>query len=385
MLSALPQLPVYEQYPMPLASGRGCTVVDEDGVEYLDMYGGHAVALIGHSHPELVRALSRQAERLMFYSNAADLAVRRKFCQRLLAAGPDHLRAVFLSNSGAEANENALLLARRLTNRKTIVSVEGGFHGRTLLTLSISGIEKYRRLAEVNGEALFPHRRTIPLNDVEAARQAIDSSCAAVILEPVQGIAGARPAAPEFLAALKKRVDEVGALLILDEVQCGSGRCDAFTVAQATGVRPHILTLAKGLAGGFPIGATLVDERVASLAEPGLLGSTFGGGPLACAAGLATLAVLERDGLIEHARRLGETLRRELSDVPGVEAVSGRGFLIGIRSARRAKEITARLLAEQRIIAGGSLDPQVVRIMPPLTLSEKEAAHFVAALRVIFT
>ncbi len=379
MLSAPPQMPVYHQLPFEVVSGHGNVVVDTDGHEYLDMYGGHAVAVLGHCHPALTQALTQQAKRLTFYSNAVDLEVRRKFCKKLLAMAPSGMHAAFLSNSGAESNENALTLARLVTKRKTIVAFEGGFHGRSLLALSACGIEKYRKLATIDGKPLFPHVRFAPFNDTEAALDAIGDGCAAVLVEPVQGLGGARKASTEFLQALRERCDATGSLLVFDEVQCGTGRSGAFTSADALGVEPHILTLAKGLGGGFPVAATLADERVTGFAGPGMLGSTFGGGPLAAAAGLATLETLEKENLIENARNLGAFLHDALAKLHGVTGVRGLGLLVGVETEAEAKTIHGALLQKHRILSGTCVDPHVLRLMPPLTLTRAEAEHFVSA------
>lgn len=384
-MSRPPELPVYPLWPLTLVSGRACTIVDDEGVEYLDMYGGHAVTPLGHCHPRLVEAISKQAATLTFYSNVSEMDVRRRFCGRLIEAGPDNMRSVFLSNSGSEANENALTLARIKTGRKSIVSFEGGFHGRSLLNLSICGIEKYRDLARAGEELLFHHSRVAPFNNPDAIRKTVDEDCAAVIVEPVQGLAGARAASKEFLQALRDRCDEVGALLIFDEVQCGSGRPGSYTVSQLMGIQPDLLTLAKGLAGGFPIGATLVNEDLTDMAKPGMLGSTFGGGPLACAAGLATLDVIESDKLLESTGRMGRYLKGKLSALAGVSRVDGAGLLIGIRTEMAAGDLILALREKHQIIAGSSIDPMVLRIMPPLILEAAEADRFVEAISTVLS
>ncbi len=383
MLSALPELPVYNLWPLELSRGEGCRVWDANGREYLDMYGGHAVASLGHAHPVWAEAIAAQARSLTFYSNVADLAVRRDFAKRLVERVGVGMVGVFFSNSGAEANENALTLARTVTGRKTVVSVEGGFHGRTLLLSAIGGIEGYRKRAAAGGESLFLHRRELPFDDIDAPDAIVDEDVAAVIVEPVQGIAGARPCSHAFLQALRKRTRDTGSLLIFDEVQCGAGRCGAYTVAEREDVFPDILTLAKGLAGGFPVGATLCTQAVAEYAEPGLLGSTFGGGPLASAAGVATLDILEKENLVDNARARGEQIFRGLEAISGVLDVRGRGLLLGFRTERPSKEITAALREEHAILAGGCMEADVTRILPPFGLSESEASRFLEALSSI--
>lgn len=385
MLKHSPHLPVYAQLPLTLTAGRGAEVFDQEGQAYLDMYGGHAVAATGHCHPRVVEAVAAQAGRLMFYSNAVDLPVRRELGERLLTLGPDNLRAVFLCNSGAEANENALTLARLATGRRKVVSLAGGFHGRTLLTLALSGLPRYRSLTAVAGASLLADVEIVSFGDLAEAERAVDQSCAAVIVEPVQGLAGCVPVETEYLRGLRCLCDRHGALLIFDEVQCGTGRCGAFTVAQLRQVAPNLLTLAKGLGGGFPIGAVLIDDETADVARPGDLGSTFGGGPLACAAALANLAALTDEGMIDNAARLGCWLKMRLTAVPGVLKVQGEGLMLGLVLEKPAAGIRDKLLRDHRIIAGTSAAPGVLRLLPPLNLTMEQAERFRTALEDVMT
>lgn len=383
MLSPLPQMPVYPLWDLELVSGKGSLVYDTNGIEYLDMYGGHAVAATGHCHPRVVKAIAEQAGRLLFYSNVVDVAARGPLCETLIDLGPKNMRGVFLCNSGAEANENALTLARLVTGRRKIVSVEGGFHGRTLLTLSISGLEGYRALACVKGAPLFTDAVVVPFGDADAARAAIDETCAAVIIEPVQGLGGCRVAPPAYLEALRQACDQSGAMLIFDEVQCGTGRCGAFTAGQIAGVQPNLVALAKGLASGFPIAAVLADATCCDAVKAGSLGSTFGGGPLACAAALANLEAMQREGMIDNARLRGSELMTALKEIDGVQSVEGAGLLIGIHTGRPASEIRAALQRDHHILAGTSARPEVLRIMPPLNLNREHADRFVGALQFV--
>lgn len=385
MLSQPPQLPVYPQLPLTLVSGRGPFVFDKTGREYLDMYGGHAVAATGHCHPRVVEAISAQAAKLIFYSNAVDIPVRRELCAKLVDMGPENMRAVFLCNSGAEANENALTLARMITGRRKVVSVSGGFHGRTLLTLSLSGLAKYRKLAATPDGPLVSDVEVVSFGDIEEASGTVDETCAAVIIEPIQGLGGCVAADRSYLLGLRQVCDRHGVMLIFDEVQCGSGRCGAFTVAQLLNVRPNLISLAKGLGGGFPIGAVLADETAVKAVRPGDLGSTFGGGPLACAASLANLNAITDEDMIENASVVGEHLKRQLAAVAGVVKVQGEGLLLGMMLDRSAAEVRDELLQEHGIIAGTSAVPEVLRIMPPLNLPMEQADRFVSALRAVLT
>ncbi len=383
MLSPLPELPVYHLHPLTFVRGQGAYVYDQDGREYLDMYGGHAVAVSGHCHPRVVAAIIEQAAGLLFYSNLVQVPHRHELCVKLMELTVPAFAAVFLTNSGAEANEAALTIARLATKRRRIAAVAGGFHGRSLLTLSLSGLERYRALTEVGGQPLFPYVTILPCEDLTAAQQTLDESFAAVIVEPVQGLAGAVPLSAEYLAGLRAQCDRVGALLIFDEVQCGMGRTGTFLAGAQSGVQPDLATLAKGLGAGFPIGATLVAERLLEAVRPGDLGTTFGGGPVACAAALTNLAVLQDEDLSRQARETGDYLARHLAGQRSVLRVQGRGLLLGLVLNRPAAPVAARLLNEQAIVVGTSAVPEVMRLMPPLTLRRDQADRFLNALSAV--
>ena len=368
-------LPVYAHMPVRPVRGRGAWLIDEDGREWLDAYGGHAVASTGHSHPHVVQAIAEQAATLLFYSAAVPLPQRERLARELADRCPPPLDRVFLCNSGAEANENALHLARRATGRSGIVSLEGGWHGRTVATLACTDGAKYEAWARGAG---MPLSRRVPFDDVAALERAVDDTTAAVILEPVQGMSGARDCAPALLEAARAACDRTGAALIFDEVQCGVGRCGAFTAAEAYGVVPDALTLAKGLASGLPAGAVVVGAKLGAGVKTGDLGSTFGGGPVACAAALATLEVIDRERLIENAIAVGEQLRRGAL-AAGVRRVTGRGLLLGLHLGRPAAPVQQALFA-RRILTGTAADPQVLRLLPPLTLAHAEADLVLTAL-----
>ena len=368
-------LPVYAQMPVRPVSGRGSWITDETGAEWLDAYGGHAVASTGHSHPEVVRAISEQAAKLLFYSSVLPHPNREQLAAAIARLVPGPLERVFFCNSGAEANENALLIARKVTGRQRIVSLAGGWHGRTVATLAVTDGEKYEAGARRAG---MPLSTKVPFDDAGALAAAVDDGVAAVILEPVQGMTGARDCAPAFLAAARRICSERGALLIFDEVQCGVGRCGAFTAAEAFGVVPDLLTMAKGLGSGLPIAATVTTPALAQQLRIGDLGSTFGGGPVPCAAALATIAVIEREGLIDNAIAVGARLRDGALAL-GVPAVQGRGLLLGLRLGRPAAPVQAALF-ERRILTGTSTDPEVLRLLPPLSFSAGEADILLEAL-----
>ena len=375
-LSAL--LPVYAPFPVQPVSGHGSWLVDQDGHEWLDAYGGHAVAATGHSHPHVVRAIAEQAATLLFYSTAVPSQLREQLAERLAALCPDPLGRVFFCNSGAEANENALHLARKATGRTRVVSVLGGWHGRTAATLACTDGTRYEEAAARSG---IPLSTRVPADDVAALERAVDGTVAAVILEPVQGLSGARDLSRDFLLAARRACDAHGAALLFDEVQCGVGRCGAFSAAEAVGVVPDVLTFAKGLASGLPIGAVIATPAITATITPGDLGSTFGGGPVPCAAALATLDVIEREGLVDNAIRVGERLCRGALAL-GVHRVSGRGLLLGLHLARPAAEVQRALFA-RRIITGTASDPRVLRLLPPLSFSEDEADLLLAGLKEV--
>lgn len=349
----------YAQFPFTIESGRGARVRDTNGREYWDLYGGHAVAILGHCHPSIAEAIRIQAETLLFYSNAAPLENRTRAAERLCAFAGGGLDRVFFCNSGAEANENALKLAMQLTGRRKIAALAGGFHGRTLLALSATDNAALR---EPIADVLCPTAFLQP-NDV-ASLTMIDEQTAALIVEPIQSMAGVVELTPEFLRAIRARCAEVGALLIYDEVQTGMGRTGRPFVTGEHDVFPDMATSAKGLANGVPIGALLMSAAVGERLRLGDLGSTFGGGPVASAALLATIEAIEREGLLNKAVVFEAHARRVLVSGP-VKAVRGRGCLLGLEVRGNAKGLQARLLA-RGFIVGTSRDPGVLRLLPPL-------------------
>ncbi len=370
-------LDVFATIDVEPMSGAGVTIVAADGREYLDFYGGHAVAALGYGHPRLLEALERQARTLLFQSNLVPLAVRERAARALLGFAPDGFDRVFFVNSGAEANENALRIAFRATRRPVVVAVEGAFHGRTAAAAAITaGAEAW------NGFPGQPFEvRRVPFDDVDAMEAAVRDDVAAVIAEPVQGVAGARAMSREFLQAARDATAASGSLLVFDEVQCGMGRTGWPFAAQALGVTPDLLTTAKGLAGGFPAGAVLVPERLARGIRRGDLGSTFGGGPMACAMIEAVVAAIRDEDLLANVRRLSARIASECVRGP-VAGVQGLGFLLGLRTTRPATAVLKDLRA-RGILAGGSRDPNVVRLLPPLVLQDAHVDRLAQALSEI--
>ncbi|HEY3354744.1 MAG TPA: aminotransferase class III-fold pyridoxal phosphate-dependent enzyme [Polyangia bacterium] len=374
-MSAL--LEVFKKIDLRPVAGDGVWLTGQGGARYLDCYAGHAVALLGYGHPRLLAALEEQARTLFFQSNVVDLAVRDRAAARLASFGPPGLTRVFFVNSGAEANENALRIAFLRTHRPRVVAVAGAFHGRTAAAAAITaGHEKWYGFPA----APFP-ATVVPFDDADALEAAVGDDVAAVIFEPVQGVAGARPLSRDFVQRARAVTRARGALLILDEVQCGMGRSGRPFAAQAHDVTPDVLTTAKGLAGGFPAAAVLVTEEVAAGVAVGDLGTTFGGGPLACALIEAVIDVIESEQLLARVRRLSERLRAECVVGP-VTAVQGLGFLLGLRTTRPAAEVLTELRA-RRILAGSSGDPHVLRLLPPLILQDEHIDQLTAALKEI--
>ncbi len=367
-------LPVYAPMPLRAVSGHGSWLVDEEGHEWLDAYGGHAVSSTGHSHPRVVKAIADQAAQLLFYSTAVPHHAREQLAGRLAGLCPDLLDKVFLCNSGAEANENALHLARRFTGRQRIVTLAGGWHGRTVATLACCDGEKYEAGARRAG---YPLSQRVLFNDVASLDATLDSTVAALLLEPVQGMAGARECSVDFLKAARRFCDERGIVLIYDEIQCGVGRSGWFTAAEAFGVTPDIITMAKGLASGLPIGAVVATPRLTSSLKVGDLGSTFGGGPVPCAAALATLDVIEDEGLLDNVRRIEATIRAGATRL-GL-GVQGLGLLLGLQLRQPASAVQQALF-RRRILTGTASDPEVLRLLPPLTFSQAEAGLLLEGL-----
>ena len=371
------QIKAYNKYPLVAQRGQGNWLEMSDGSRYLDMYGGHAVAVTGHCHPKVVSAIARQSQELIFYSNLVYLDVRSQAAKRLIEAAPPEMDRVFFVNSGAEANENALGVARSLSGRKKIVSFRGSFHGRTLAALSATGIEAYRQRVQ----GLVPFQRLADFGDLASVEAVMDEQVAAVILEPIQSMAGVRTADAEFFQGLRRLCDRHGAFLIYDEVQTGMGRTGQFCFAPRYDVSPDMVTLAKGLASGIPMGALMVSAPVADRIRSGDLGSTFGGGPIACAALLATLEVIEEEGLLQNVTLVSQRLRDECRRLAGVQEVRGEGFLLGVLFENGAKAVQARL-RKQGVLSGLAGDSQVLRLLPPLTLKPSEADYFLEQLNM---
>lgn len=361
--------PVFAQYPIEIVSAEGVWLTTRDGRRILDLYGGHAVAALGYGHPGWIAALERQAKSVVFQSNAVPMEVRSRAARRLVEFSGLPLETVFFVNTGAEANENAIKLALRITGRSEIVALEGSFHGRT----AAAGAVTWGAAAKWYGFPRTPFDvQFAPRRDATALADQVTARTAAVIVEPVQGVGGAFDMGREYLAALRARCDATGALLIFDEVQCGMGRTGHPFAANLYGVVPDMITTAKALGAGFPVGALLMGARVAVALKPDVLGTTFGGGPLACAVVEAVIDAIEQEGLLANVRRISKLVRETCVTGP-VTGTQGEGFLLGLRTRGPASEVQSALLARD-ILAGTSADPHVLRLLPPFTLGESHVA-----------
>jgi acetylornithine aminotransferase/acetylornithine/N-succinyldiaminopimelate aminotransferase len=372
------QLATYKKMPIVAERGEGVWVFTSDGERYLDLYGGHAVAGTGHCHPHVVAAIKKQTDELLFYSNLVYSEARAQAAQKLVSIAPDTLTKAFFCNSGTEANENAMRMARMATGRENVITFSGGFHGRTADAISATFLGKYREIGKPN----VPGHLQAEFGDIDSVRGLADESVAAIMLEPIQSMAGVRMAGSDFYQALRELCDRRGIVLIYDEVQTGVGRTGEWFFAGSAageGVVPDIISLAKALGSGIPVGACLVTEKIASHIKENDLGTTFGGGMIAMAAVTATLEAIEADSMLANVRKVEAHLRERLREIEQVVKVRGRGFLLGLEFAGKAKPIHEALL-EKRIITGTSSDPNVLRLLPPLCLTQADADLFVDGL-----
>ena len=377
------QLATYKKMPIAAERGEGVWIYTTEGDKYLDLYGGHAVAGTGHCHPHVVQAIREQADKLLFYSNLVYSDARARAAERLVSVAPAALTKAFFCNSGTEANENAMRMARMATGRQNIVTFSGGFHGRTADSISATFLGKYRELGKPN----VPGHLEATFGDIESVREVIDENVAAIMLEPIQSMAGVLMAAPDFYRQLRGLCDEHGVVLIYDEVQTGVGRTGEWFFAGSAasgGVVPDVVTLAKALGSGVPVGACLVTEAINSHIKENDLGTTFGGGMLAMAAVTATLEAIQNDEMLANVKTVETHLRGRLREIEQVVAVRGLGFLLGIEFADKAAPMHKALL-ERKIITGTSSEANVLRLLPPLCLSMEHVDLFVTQLEEICT
>ena len=372
---------VYPLFDINIVRGEGCRVWDDQGQEYLDLYGGHAVISIGHSHPHYIEAVTKQINKLGFYSNSVVNPLQQQLAERLgRISGYDDYQ-LFLINSGAEANENALKLASFKTGHTRVLTAHKAFHGRTSLAVEMTNNPKI--VAPINDNH---HAKFLPLNDLEAwVREMTKGGIAAVILECIQGVGGVQMVSPSFAKGLAYACKRYGVVLICDEIQCGYGRSGKFFAHQWLGIRPDIITVAKGIANGFPMGAVLISPEFK--AEYGQLGTTFGGNHLACAAALSVLDVMEEEKLVENAQVVGDYLMEKLKALQAehpelIIDVRGRGLMIGIELSVPHKEIRQRLIKEEHVFTGCS-GQNILRLLPPLCLTKGDADLFIEKFRKV--
>ncbi len=363
---------VYPLYDIEPVKAKGSFLWDKNGVRYVDLYGGHAVISIGHTHPHYVKKLTEQLQAIGFYSNSVQIPQQQELADKLGAiSGYDSYR-LFLVNSGAEANENALKLASFHTKRKKVVAFRKAFHGRTAGAVAVTDNPSIVAPLNYNEHVSF-----LPFNDIEALRNGITEETAAVIVEGIQGVGGIQVASDDFLKALREKCDQTGAVLILDSVQCGYGRSGRFFSHQFSGIDPDLITMAKGMGNGFPIGGVLISPKFE--ASSGLLGTTFGGNHLACAAGIAVLDVIKEEKLLENAQETGAYLWKGIQEIGGYKELRGRGLMIGIEYDFQVKELRNNLLFKHRLFTGVA-GSSTIRLLPSLALGREEADLFLEAL-----
>lgn len=365
---------VYPLFDVNIVKGEGCRVWDDKGVEYLDLYGGHAVISIGHAHPKYVNKISRQVETLGFYSNSVINTLQQRVADILgRVSGYDDYNLFFI-NSGAEANENALKLSSFKNGKRRVIAFKKAFHGRTSLAVEATDNPKIVAPINANGHTTF-----LPLGDIDAVREEIaKGDVTAVIIEGIQGVGGVQIPDCGFLQELQALCNATDTTLILDEIQSGCGRSGKFFAHQWAGIRPDIITQAKGIGNGFPIGVVLISPKFEAVY--GELGTTFGGNHLACAAAEAVLEVMEEENLLDNVNRVGEFLMTELSRIEGIKEVRGRGLMIGIEFEEPVKDIRRRLLFDEKVFTGVS-GTNVIRLLPPLTLTMEQAADFIVRFK----
>ena len=365
---------VYPLFDIEIERGEGCYTYDTEGTKYLDLYGGHAVISVGHSHPHYLKALNEQASKLVFYSNSVINSLQQTLADKLgKISGYDDYQ-LFLINSGAEANENALKLASFYNGKKRVVAFGKAFHGRT--SLAVEATDNPKIVAPINAN---DHVTFVPLNDIEAVKVELEKGdVSAVIIEGIQGVGGIRIPDTDFMKALREECDKHDVVLIADEIQSGYGRSGKFFAHQYTDVRPDIITVAKGIANGFPMGGVLISPKFTPIY--GQLGTTFGGNHLACAAAIAVLDIFEQENLVENARKVGEYLMAELKQIPGIKEVRGRGLMIGMEFDYPVKELRTRLIKEEKVFTGAT-GTHMIRLLPPLVLTMEQAQDFINRLK----
>ncbi|RMG40415.1 MAG: aspartate aminotransferase family protein [Candidatus Dadabacteria bacterium] len=378
------QLDIYSGFPLSIERGSGSMVFDSRGNGYLDFYGGHAVALTGHCHPHVVNALIHQAETLIFYSNSAQNSSRSSCIEALIDFAPEHLNKLFLCTSGSEANDTAIRIAKLYTERPYVISMKNSFHGRSGNALAATAISRYRERAAHSAHMLLSRFGDLDHSAVLFKRY--PGEIAAVLVEPIQSSAGVYQADSNYFKELAYLAKEQGAILIFDESQTGFGRCGASFCAELIGVKPDIITASKGIASGLPMGSVFISQELSAINYSGLLGNTFGGSPLSCAAARATLEVILRERLIKNARETGNYLKDTLKQLAlsEIKEIRGEGLLIGIELKSKAGPIIKELF-KRKVLVGSATDGKTIRLLPPLNVSRTECDMFLEALEDALT
>lgn len=363
---------VFKLFPITIESAKGLELTDSEGKKYLDLYGGHGVISIGHCQEDYVKAITAQLSKIGFYSNSVHIPLQEELSVKLQKLSGYSDYKLFLVNSGAEANENALKLASFYTNRSKVISFHGAFFGRTSLAVAVTDNPAIQAPINKTDKVLWAN-----LNDIESVKKVIDSDVAAVIVEGIQGVGGVQIASDEFLKQLRELCTQNGTMLIIDEIQCGYGRSGKFFSHQYSGVKADIITMAKGIANGFPVGAVMINPNIP--AKFGMLGTTFGGNHLGCAAAIATADVMAKYNYVDNAAKMGAYLMGKLRGHKAIKDLRGRGLMVGIETVADAAEIRKRLLFDEHIFTGFSGGVNTIRLIPPLCITEKEIDRFVEA------
>ena len=367
---------VYPLFNIEIVQGKGCHVWDSEGNEYLDLYGGHAVISVGHSHPTYVKAITEQVNKLGFYSNSVINSLQQKLADKLGKASGYDDYSLFLINSGAEANENALKLASFHNGKKQVIAFKHAFHGRTSAAVRVTDNPKI--IAPVNEDLAVTY---LPLNDASAVEEELKKGdVSSVIIEGIQGVGGIQLPTDDFMRELRNLCTTYDACLILDEIQSGYGRSGKFFAHQYAGIKPDLISVAKGIANGFPMGGLLISPKFKPVY--GMLGTTFGGNHLACAAAIAVLDIMEDERLIDNAAKVGAYLLEELHKLPGIKEIRGRGLMIGIEFEESIKEVRSKLLFEEKVFTGVA-GTHTIRLLPPLCLTMDEAKEFIRRFKKV--
>lgn len=373
------QIKTFKSHEIVLSKAQGVYIWDANGKKYLDFYGGHAVALTGHCHPHVVKAIKEQAEKAIFYSTYLYSDVRAEALEKIVQIAPQNNSKVFLCNSGTEANEAAIKMVRKFTGKKTIISMKNSFHGRTIGSLSATGIDHYRK----QFKPLLTGYKFAKFGDIEDLEKLVDKNTAGIILEPIQSMGGVVTASKDYYQQLAELCEKQECPLIFDEVQTGFGRTGKMFACEHWNVEPKVITFAKGVASGIPMGGVLADSEIAETIQYGEHGCTFGGGQIACAAAKATIEVIENEKLVENSAKMEQLIKKKLIELAEIDEIKGMGLLLGLKTKENVKELVKKGM-ENGIIFSGSWDPEVARLLPPLIINEDHVEEFCQGLKRVF-